>query len=366
MPQRFIGDRLRYARLLATKSLDEVGELVSASRQFLHQLETGAKEPSAEMRHALADALGVTSAFFGQTSRAVVAEADCHFRRYLTAPRIVLSQAVARGTFVEELSDALEHRVRLPPVDFPHPIARPTTMKDVEDCAVAAREHWGLKSDAPIANMTRVLERAGALVVSFGDISDRIDALSIARGRPLVVRSTAKDGSEGGGRPRFDLAHECGHLVMHQGIVTGDQDTEDQANRFASAFLLPARAFAREFPRGTYMRWPELYAMKKRWKVSVRAIIRRAFDLALIDAAQYRSGNIHLSRTGQSKREDFDDAIPFEPSETLPAALSLLAKRKPIELQLLIDELGMKASTFSQLTDFPVPELPSNVHVLQC
>src|SRR5690348_10723252 len=180
MTERFFGDRLRYARLLATLSLDELGERVTTSRQYLHQLETGAKEPSAEMRLALADALGVTAAFFARPHEASVAEADCHFRRYLTAPRAVLAHATARGTFVEQLAAALETRLRLPKINFPHAPSPPTDMVEVEAWAAKARQYWRLGADAPIANMTRVLERFGALVVSFGDISDRIDALSIS------------------------------------------------------------------------------------------------------------------------------------------------------------------------------------------
>lgn len=364
MSERFHGDRLRYARLLATLSLDEVGELVSASRQYIHQLETGAKVPAPEMRLALAAALGVRESFFEKPLVRAVAESDCHFRRLLTAPRAVLAHAAARGTFVEQLVASLEARkVKLPRVDFPYSREHPKNFQQVEEAAATARIYWKLGEDAPIKNMTRVLERAGALVVSFGDISDRIDALSISRGRPLVVRSDAK---ESGARARFDLAHECGHLIMHQGMVTGDEETEGQANRFASAFLLPAKAFAREYPRGQFFDWQALYALKVRWKVSVRAIVRRAYDLSLIDAAQYRSANVYLSKSGQTKRERFDEEVPKELPEVLPAALKLLAERNFAELVMLVEELSLTPARFQRLTEFELPDFPDNLHVLNC
>ncbi|WP_445083824.1 ImmA/IrrE family metallo-endopeptidase [Candidatus Vondammii sp. HM_W22] len=68
----------------------------------------------------------------------------------------------------------------------------------------------------------------------------------------LIIRSTAKTAPT---RLRFDTAHERGHLVMHIRIVTGDTGTEAQANRFASAFLLPRRDFVREFPRSRRIDW---------------------------------------------------------------------------------------------------------------
>ena len=197
------------------------------------------------MRDALAVVLSVTPAFFSTPAINPVREEDCHFRRLASAPRGLVAQAVARGTAVESLVNALEAVVRLPNVDLPE-AARPEGSDAVERIAEDARRHWGLGLDGPITSMTRVLENAGAVVVQFDDLTDRIDALSMARRRPIVVRSTAK---AAGARLRFDLAHEAAHLIMHQGIVTGDNVTEGEAHRFAGAFLIPRSAFAREFPR---------------------------------------------------------------------------------------------------------------------
>jgi len=349
----FHGDKLRLARLLSSLSLDELGGQVAASRQYLHQLETGAKEPTPEMTAALAAVLRVSERFFETPALNPVREDDCHFRKLFTAPRTVMAQAAARGTLVEMLVTALEKRLKLPKIDFPD-LGKPESLDEVESIAEAAREHWRLGLDGPITNMTRVLENAGAVVVQFVDISDRIDALSIARRRPIIVRSDAKAAAV---LLRFDLAHECGHLVMHQGIVTGDHKTEEQAHRFASAFLLPRRAFAREFPRSRALQWTSLYALKLRWKVSVRAIVRRAFDLGLIDAAQYRTANVHLTKTGQAKAERHDDAIAPEGAELLDAGLTALATRQPAALGDIMNELGLTPALFSAITGAALPQV---------
>lgn len=125
----------------------------------------------------------------------------------------------------------------------------------------------------------------------------------------MIIRSEAKPAAV---RLRFDLAHECGHLVMHRGIETGDKATENEANRFASAFLLPRSSFIHEFPRGRALNWGRIYEMKMRWKISAAAIIRRAYDLGMISADQYRTGYIHLSKTGQKKAERYDNEIVSE------------------------------------------------------
>jgi len=354
----FHGDKLRLARLLAGLSLDELGGLVATSRQFVHQLETGAKEPTDEMCDALAAALEVTVAFFATPVINPVREEDCHFRRLASAPRGLVAQAVARGTAVEALVDALERQVRFPIVDFPEE-ARPASPDAIERIAENARLHWGLGLDGPITSMMRVVENAGAVVVHFDDLTDRIDALSMARRRPIIVRSTAK---VAGARLRFDLAHEAAHLIMHQGIVTGDNVTEGEAHRFAGAFLIPRTAFAREFPRSRRtLDWNALFAMKLRWKVSVRAIARRAFDLGLIDAAQYRTANIQLVKTGQAKAERYDERVAGEAPELLRAAIGWLSSRDVIVLHRLLADLGLAPAQFARLTGELLPMLPDNV-----
>jgi Zn-dependent peptidase ImmA (M78 family)/DNA-binding XRE family transcriptional regulator len=358
----FHGDRLRLARMLASLSLDELGGLVGVSRQFVHQLETGAKDPTQELLAALAAVLGVTKSFFASPILRAVREDDCHFRRLATAPRTILAQAAARGTTVEAIVEALDQRLRLPAVDFLES-ANPVSLDEVEGIAEDARHHWGLGLDAPITNMTRVVENAGAVVIHFDDISDRIDALSIARRRPLIVRSSAKTSAV---RLRFDLAHEAGHLLMHQGVVTGDKVTEGQAHRFAAAFLIPRGAFAKEFPRSRRaLDWSRLFEMKLRWRMSVRAIIRRAFDLGLIDAAQYRIGNIHLAKTVQAKAEKFDDSLEPERPELLHGALGHLAMSDPAGLHHMLADLGMTETLFESITGFAIPALPSNVVTLR-
>lgn len=357
----FHGDKLRLARLLAGLSLDELGSSISTSRQFVHQLETGAKEPTQELREAIASVLAVTPAFFSTPSINPVREEDCHFRRLASAPRGLVAQAVARGTAVEALVDGIETLVRLPAVNFPES-ARPTSPDAIERAAEEARQHWGLGLDGPVTSMTRVLENAGAVVVQFNDLTDRIDALSMARRRPIVVRSMAKSA---GARLRFDLAHEAAHLIMHQGITTGDSVSEGEAHRFAGAFLIPRGAFAREFPRTKRaLDWNALFAMKLRWKVSVRAIARRAFDLGLLDAAQYRTANIQLVKTGQAKTERYDDRIAVEEPELLNSAVAWLVKRDGTGLHRLLSELGMAPSLFTRLTGQPLQPLPGNVVVL--
>lgn len=345
----FEGERLRLARVAQGLTLDQLGSRVSATRQYLNQLEQGSKAPTDEMIEALSAALGVTTRFFSLATRDGVRPEQCHFRKQRTTPVSVVSQVLARGTLLCSFIDRLDRELDLPAVSFPDMQA--SSAPEIEEVAEEARRHWGIGS-GPISSMMRVVENAGAVVSFFGGVSERVDALSIDRRRPMIIRSEVKPAAC---RLRFDLGHECGHLIMHRGVETGDKLTEDQANRFASAFLLPRSSFVHEFPRGRFLNWTAIFDLKLRWKISAAAIIRRAYDLRMISADQYRTGYIHLSKTGQKRVERHDDQIPPEEPELLPSAMHTLEEAFPGSVQRIAAEAGLEADMFANVAGLELP-----------
>ncbi|PTQ77347.1 Zn-dependent peptidase ImmA (M78 family) [Nitrosospira multiformis] len=313
----FQGAKLRVARLLNGWTKADLAEQLQVSRQFIHALEIGQKPASPDMVAALSLILKVQPSFFNEPLKSEVREEECHFRSRKSMPDKVAEQIISYGTALEIIIHLLEKNLELPVVNFP--AIEVNSDIEIEEAATNCRKHWGL-GNGPIANMCRVLENAGAIVALYKGDRHEVDALSMARARPLVIRNTLKQSPV---RQRFDLAHECGHLVIHQGASTGDKETEDQANRFASAFLMPGEVFSREFPSMPLrLDWQAIYSLKIRWRVSVKAIIRRARDLGLLNSVQYATGNRFLNQTGQSKTEKFDEKIPQEEPELIKTAIS--------------------------------------------
>ncbi|NRB62785.1 MAG: ImmA/IrrE family metallo-endopeptidase, partial [Saprospiraceae bacterium] len=274
-----IGERLRLARLLKGCTLQEVGDAVSVSRQSIHQYESDNTSPSDDVLNALAEFLEVLPEFFFMQMLGDVKPEQCHFRKRMTTPAIVKNRVQAYSTLLEQLVEKLHHFLDLPQNSFD--LLDLDKMPDlsppvIEKIAEGARERWKLSLDAPIDNMVDVAENCGAVVTYFDGISDKVDALSVNRRYPIIIRNSAKESIC---RMRFDLAHECGHLIMHNGVETGCKKTEREADTFASAFLFPRKAFVKEFPKCLGVRgilWPEIYRLKNRWKVSAKTIIYRA------------------------------------------------------------------------------------------
>ena len=347
----FYGDKLRLARLLNGLTQQQLGESISASRQFVHQMESGVRQPAGDVLNALCETLQVKGSFFADPVGNDVKFEQCHFRKRKTTPVGIANRVLAFSTIFEQLVDYINEHLELPTINLPviEHSSSSYSNSDIELAAEECRKMWGLGLNTPIAKMTRVLENAGVVITQFNGVSEKVDALSLNRKFPIIVRNDAK---ESVCRMRFDLAHECGHFVLHEGIETGDYITESEANKFASAFLFPRSAFVTEFnsTKDTRLNWKLIYKLKIRWGMSAKAILYRAHHLDLISAQQYRSGNVHLNKTGQSKIENYDEDIQFEAPELLINALEILRNQLGISFNHIADYLGVYPSMLSTIT----------------
>ncbi|MEH6387091.1 MAG: XRE family transcriptional regulator [Pseudomonas profundi] len=317
----FSPDKLRLARCAAGRSLAEIGELLGVTRQYAHKLEINSIPNPSQLKR-LCEILCVKESFFFAPRRSGVELEQCHFRSVRTSTQTLKKAIAAQVEMFELLVDELDKEVAFPAVSF-NAIEEPVSgAAKIELVVEQFRREQGIGL-GPLSSVTKLAEKIGVLVVNLADADDRIDAFSLFNKRPLIVRNTSKVNP---GRQRFDLAHELGHLVMHQGIETGCRDTEEQANQFASALLMPRTSFAAEFPamRGKYLNWSALKELKLRWKVSFKALIYRARALELLTADQAKSGFTYLARKGFTKHEEFDELIPMEAPLLVQRAIDLL------------------------------------------
>jgi Zn-dependent peptidase ImmA (M78 family) len=323
MSIEFIGSNLRLARLFNDLSLQELGESVGLSKQFLSRLEAGVGDrPTATLEDILANQLGVFPEFFRFVDPMPITDEQCHFRKQLTTKVSLRQFARAKGEMLKRLVSILDSELDLPTYKFKE--SEPAENETIELAAERARIDWGL-GFGPIANMVRVADTAGAVVLRMNDMAAEIDAISFATRRPVIaLNATGRSAC----RERFGIAHEIGHLSLHIGIQTGDRLTEQQANRFASAFLMPRTVFIGECQRAIrgsrFLNWTTLAEIKLRWGVSKAAILYRGRQLGVFSEDQYKSGVINLNRHGEARGEVEDSQIAFEEPEVLLDGLRVL------------------------------------------
>jgi len=353
----FNGGQLRVARHFWGMTLQEVADSISTTRQFVSQLETGKAKPnrSDAIVQALADAVEVHPNFLFRIGRDQVNEEQTHFRKLASTKASTRQTVLARGTIFGQVVDFIAKRVRLPDVNIPDHSGC-TTAEQIERAAELARSHWGLGL-GPISHMIRVVEHAGIVVAFFNEASAQVDALSIACKRPIIVRNDAKKSPF---RQRFDIAHELGHLVLHEGQITGDRKTESEANRFASAFLLPRSTFAKAFPKkGGRLDWAGIRQLKLTFGASKAAIIYRARSLELIDDNQYRSAVITLKNRGEAIEEAEDGLVAKEVSELIPKSLDVLRNAHGISFSDLANALLVSPDFLKQIVTQPLDDAPA-------
>jgi Zn-dependent peptidase ImmA (M78 family)/transcriptional regulator with XRE-family HTH domain len=352
----FLGANLRVARNFNGMTLTELAKLVSASHAMIHHLEAGARNPGPSLEAALAQALGFEIDFFYMPLPEEFHEEQCQFRGRSMAVALK-TRVLAHGTLFSSFVHFLERRVRLPPVAIP--AEEVGDRESIERAAESCRLKLSMGLDRPALSLCRVLENWGAVVTRFEGSTERSDALRVdafsrAGVRPVVVLNTDRGSTS---RSRWDMAHELGHLVMHQGLPPGDRLLETQADQFASAFLLPRTGFLPEFPPQQRLSWDTVWALKRRWKASGASIIRRAYDFGRLDAIAYRRAWKHYMYKGWHKGEpdEPEDELP----ELVPLALEFLRSRKGLSTLDMARALGWRVETFKRIVGVPaVPLAP--------
>jgi Zn-dependent peptidase ImmA (M78 family)/transcriptional regulator with XRE-family HTH domain len=346
--------RLTLARELRGLTKAELAERIDRSAAAIGQFEGGGRatcRPDAKTVGALALALGVPVAFFTRKTPANLLEVDdCHFRSLRSASQRARRRLLARGSLLCDLMGFLDEQVEFPREQVSSVARTVRSEADIEACAVRVRRAWGLGL-GPINNVVNLLERSGVLVTHVPENCADVDAFSTwHEGRPLIFLVMHKGSTS---RTRFDACHELGHLVMHADVAAANPDLERQANRFASAFLLPKESFLIECPRG--LNWDHFYELKRRWKVSVGALIRRAFDLKCISEATYRRAYVHMNKTGERTQER------DEPPVELPTLISkaMVAVHPDITPQNLAARIGLAVADLQDLHALADMGIPS-------
>lgn len=341
----FNGRRLTMARQLAGLRKARLADLIGMSPASVTGWESGAKQPNRATVAKLALALRVEPQFFAGGAPPRVEKP--HFRSLRSTPQVAQDEAEAYGQFVTEIAGLLEKVVELPETLLPDlPVAPDEADASPEDVARKAREFFGV-TPGPIQHVVRLAERAGVVVVFSEPGIAAIDAYSLHSGtRPIIVLNPVKDDYY---RQRFDVAHEIGHLIMHHDAEPGGRVAEEQANRFAAEFLMPAEEIGLHLPATTAGRgWAKLAELKEHWGVSIAALLYRARTLGVMGDVTYRNAMIRMSQNGWRRAEP-GRVSSLEAPSMLPRAREVINEAGITDEQLLTGA-GLPLSLFEVVT----------------
>ena len=139
------------------------------------------------------------------------------------------------------------------------------------------------------------------------------------------------------------MVHELGHIILQHHLINPPPDFEDEAHKFASEFLLPARDIR---PYLSALSIQRLAQLKSRWKVSMAALIMRAAALNRISDRQKRSWFTRMSTLGYRKNEPIE--IPREEPHTIRDIIDVHLKDLGYTEQQLSSTLHLVPEEFRQ------------------
>lgn len=323
------------ARALATA--------IGVSPVTISRLENGVHAPEEDTIDAIARVLDFPRGFFFSDDCDELPAEAASFRSLTSMTARERDAALAAGSLAYLFHDWVEKRFNLPGPTVPDLGGE----AGPEAAAQAVRAAWGL-GQQPIPDMIKLLESKGIRVFSLCEDTKNVDAFSCWRNStPFVFLNTFKSTE----RSRFDAAHELGHLVMHRhGAPQDSRQAETEANQFASHLLMPTDDVVGRIRHVVAL--DEVVHAKKRWGVSVAALVYRLHKLGIVSEWQNRSFYIEMGRRGYRSQEP--DSLPTERSILWSTVLSTLwndrITRDHIAAELHIPTYELQAVLF-QLAD---------------
>lgn len=354
----FVPGRLKEVRAARRiPSMSALARAMSMNPSTVSRWEDGSSAPDPETLTKLAEFLQVRQEFFFRPENISTRPT---FLRSLSSTLVRdLQYQSTQMRWLQEISHAVEHYVDLPSVDIPDVMEGASYHQlrdeDLERIALDLRRHWNI-GEGPSGDMVPLLERFGFIVgvIEMGTVKlDGLCSWSPIDDRPYILLASDKMSFA---RRQMDAAHEMAHAILHR-EVTGEQLKRDlklietQAFRLASAFLLPSKTYPVE------MRFPSLAAMvtaKERWRVSIKAQIKRLCDLDVIPGDFATHLYKLYSAKGWTKEEPFDRQwVPSEPRVLRDALHLIVDESVRSKSDLLALEFAIPAGDVENLTGLP-------------
>lgn len=343
---KFEPNRLKFARQMYDDlSKTALAEMINVKPSTVKKWEDGTHKPQPEVLITLADALKIPLHWFLRDTPEYGTPVFLN-----RAKKRVLKSSCSRSNAMlmnlAEIQAIADEWISFPVIDLLEPLNRKESLAinngKIQELAESLRNRWGLGL-SPIPNLTKRLERAGIAITRFEIGYENMDGTSAwINDKPYIFIASDKDNFF---RSRFDLAHELGHIVMHRHLTEEDKknrfdELEDQAHYFANCFLFPTSAFIAETKSRITLE--SLTLLKRRWGISLGAMIFKAKSLNIISDEEYSKLWRSYRYRGYTKSEPYDsDTSPEQPT-LLKNTIQMLLEQGGFDKANIIDKFGLK------------------------
>ena len=320
----------------------ELARDLSLTQATLSKIESGVRSVDPSELEAIAMRLGYPVEFFlvRESLDGPGLPELYHERRRKSVRTIVANKAHATATIKRMQVERLLRSWPEPAASFP--LLPREEYGDPGQVARTVRAQLELPL-GPIFNMTDVVEAAGGIIIECDFESRQIDGFSKWK-HPNLPPLFFMNHNVPPDRWRWTLAHELGHVIMHTGHATSP-DIEEEADIFAEEFLTPAKLIKSHLLNPTF---PNLSGLKIQWKVSIQALINRAYHLQIISSRRRSHMFMQWTKAGFRLREPEELDPPNEPPHRLQEMVDFHLKElgytiRELSQTLLLDENEFRA-----------------------
>lgn len=326
--RKFNGERLKSAIIYRGLTITELADKIGISKQAISQYVKGDSTPEFKNMINITNCLDFPPEYFFQSSNFDIKTNATYFRALLSTNKKHRSQQIVKMEHLIIIYKILNNYIEFPALNIPKVNVENNS---IEEVAKELRSYWGL-GDQPVKDIIYVLEKNGIIVTSYQTSTDNIDAysqLTAVNGEDKYIVVLSKN-KKSAAKTQFNAAHELGHILLHDWTediesLTREEfkEREKQANDFAAAFLLPKESFIKDV--SLYPRDLEYYKqLKKKWRVSIQAMIVRAHQLDVLSFNQYQYLMKQVSSNGWRKKEPLDDTLETPKPTILNKSIDLL------------------------------------------
>jgi Zn-dependent peptidase ImmA (M78 family)/DNA-binding XRE family transcriptional regulator len=251
----------------------DLAEKLNVNSSSISRWENEGLPISVEMIKAMLPILNYPESFFYQKGE--VLPLSLSYRKRNQVPAKVITHIEANINVSRLNMETLITTMRLSEPKLP--VLDVIKYHTPQECAKQLRKLWKIEKGT-IENLSDVLEHNKIILLSLDFNTERVDGRStIALDKyPIIVTNRSLLGD----RQRFTLAYELGHLIMHLRTEPKfDRDLSHEANVFAAELLMPEKEIKNDLHD---LSLAKLSDLKRKWKVSMQALLYRASDLECI------------------------------------------------------------------------------------
>ncbi len=330
--------RLRTARKL---SQSELAERAGLSREGYRRIEDGLVEPRVDSLMQIASILEIRVEELLVPVRPLKAVRFRALKRMTSREDLLASVSRWLDNY-SELEELLGSHVAFKLKDLANKPRRSRRKADLSTLAAEARQQLGLAPNAMIRDLCGLLEHAGIKIFTPEVASEGFFGLSVgdADGGPaIVVNCWERISVE---RWIFTAAHELGHLLLHLSaydveLAEEEPQQEDEANLFASHFLMPDELFRKEWEdaRGLDL-VQRVFKIKRIFRVSWKTVVYRIAEQSPDPGKVWKQFHSSYKRTTGKSLRGIDEPEGLTPDAFLAPAHSAPVARVADEPERLL------------------------------